>query len=209
MFLAGAPSHGSGEHEFNAGVNLLTKRLQEIGSVVVADYHDDGWPEDPTAMQNADALVVYADGLGSHPLAGHLQEVDNLIKKGVGLMCLHYAVHVEPGVAGEFFKRWIGGHYESRFSSNPHWIAELQPNPDHPITRDAKSGAINDEWYFSIRFSINELHYKIEIHNGKAQRPIFQSVFFEPTLNFGQNVGSEVRMFTAYEFVGIDIRVFL
>ena len=156
VFLAGAPSHGSGEHEFNAGVNLLTKRLQEIGSVVVADYHDDGWPEDPTAMQNADALVVYADGLGSHPLAGHLQEVDNLIKKGVGLMCLHYAVHVEPGVAGEFFKRWIGGHYESRFSSNPHWIAELQPNPDHPITRDAKSGAINDEWYFSIRFSPGE-----------------------------------------------------
>jgi hypothetical protein len=156
VLVAGAPSHASGEHEFNAGVKLLLRRLQKIDSVVAASYHDGGWPQDPTAMQNADAIVVYADGLGAHPLREHFQEVDDLMRKGVGLMCMHFAVHVEPGVEGDSFKRWIGGHYESGFSTNPHWTADLQPNPAHPVTTQKKSSAINDEWYFSIRFSEDE-----------------------------------------------------
>ena len=155
VLLAGAPSHASGAHEFNAGVKLLSKRLQEIDSVVVANYHNGGWPEDPTAMQNADAIIVYADGLGSHPLRGHYKEVDDLMLKGVGLMCMHYAVHVEPGSEGEFFKRWIGGYYESGYSTNPHWNARLEPNRDHPITQAQQAAAIDDEWYFSIRFPEN------------------------------------------------------
>ena len=72
-----------------------------------------------------------------------------------GLMCMHYAVHVEPGSEGEFFKRWIGGYYESGYSTNPHWNARLEPNRDHPITQAQQAAAIDDEWYFSIRFPEN------------------------------------------------------
>jgi len=152
VLLAGAPSHASGAHEFNAGVKLLAKRLQEIDAIAVASYYDGGWPKDPTALQNADALVVYADGLGSHPLNGHFEEVDRKTRQGMGLMCMHYAVHVESGVAGDFFNKWIGGHYESGYSTNPHWNAQIKPNDQHPITQPQKMVAINDEWYFSIRF---------------------------------------------------------
>ena len=152
VLLAGAPSHASGAHEFNAGVKLLAKRLHAIDNLAVASYHDGGWPKDPTALQNADGLIVYADGLGSHPLNGHLEEVDQKTRQGMGLMCMHYAVHVEPGVAGDFFKKWIGGHYESGYSTNPHWTARVEPNKKHPITQPQKMTNINDEWYFSIRF---------------------------------------------------------
>ncbi|MEK6248886.1 MAG: DUF1080 domain-containing protein [Planctomycetales bacterium] len=152
--LAGGLSHPSGQHEFNAGVKLLSSRLKENDGVVVANYHDNGWPADPTAMDNVDAIVVYADGLTSHPLRDHLEETNELMRQGVGLMCMHYAVHVEPGVAGDHFKRWIGGHYESDFSTNPMWNAELKANPQHPVSRGAaKDETINDEWYFSIRFA--------------------------------------------------------
>ena len=152
VLLAGAPSHASGAHEFNAGVKLLAKRLRSLDSLAVASYHDGGWPKDPTALQNADGLVVYADGLGSHPLNGHFEEIDRKTREGMGLMCMHYAVHVEPGVAGNFFQRWIGGFYESGFSTNPHWIARIEPNAEHPVTKSQSMVDIDDEWYFSIRF---------------------------------------------------------
>ena len=152
VLVAGAPSHASGAHEFNAGVKLLAKRLQSVDTVAVASYHDNGWPKDPTALQNADALIIYADGLGSHPLNGHFKEVDQKTRQGMGLMCMHYAVHVEPGVAGNFFNKWIGGHYESGYSTNPHWTAQVEPNKQHPITQPQEIADINDEWYFSIRF---------------------------------------------------------
>ena len=152
VLLAGAPSHASGAHEFNAGVKLLAKRLEAIDSLAVASYHDGGWPKDPTALQNADGLVIYADGLGAHPLMGHFEEIDRKTRQGMGLMCMHYAVHVEPGVAGDCFKRWIGGFYESGYSTNPHWIARIEPNAEHPVTQSQTTADINDEWYFSIRF---------------------------------------------------------
>ena len=152
VFIAGGTSHASGAHEFNAGVKLLAKRLQKNDALVVTSYHDSGWPKDPTALQNANALIVYADGLGSHPLAGHYEEIDRKIRQGMGLMCMHYAVHVEPGIAGDFFNRWIGGHYESGYSTNPHWTAHIEPNKTHPVTQPQQNAAINDEWYFSIRF---------------------------------------------------------
>ena len=58
----------------------------------------------------------------------------------------------EKRVAGNFFNKWIGGHYESGYSTNPHWTAQVEPNKQHPITQPQEIADINDEWYFSIRF---------------------------------------------------------
>ncbi len=151
VMIAGPPSHASGQHEFNAGVKLLAKRLRAAGSLAVATSHN-GWPKDPTAFDNADGIVFYADGQGRHPVMRHFEQVDALTKKGVGVMCMHYAVHVAPGKEGEYFKRWIGGFYETDYSSNPHWNADLKIGKDHPITRGVAPKVIYDEWYFSIRF---------------------------------------------------------
>jgi hypothetical protein len=46
----------------------------------------------------------------------------------------------------------MGGYYESGFSTNPHWTAEIKSLPDHPITRGVKPFSIRDEWYYNIRF---------------------------------------------------------
>lgn len=156
VLVAGGPSHPPGQHEFNAGTRLLRRRLDRVPSVLAADYHDNGWPKDPSAFDNADAIVVYADGEGSHPIVGHFDQVDALMGRGVGLLCMHYAVHVAPGEQGGAFQRWIGGYYESGFSSNPHWDAALELHEGHPITRGAWTDMIRDEWYFSIRFREDE-----------------------------------------------------
>ena len=72
--------------------------------------------------------------------------------KGVGLVCLHYAVEVPKGEPGDKFLDWLGGYYETGYSTNPHWTAEIKSLPEHPITRGVKPFAISDEWYFNIRF---------------------------------------------------------
>ena len=66
VLVAGKPSHGPGDHEFNAGTILLKKCLDKLPGIVTADYYQ-GWPEDPTAFDNADSILLYMDGGGGHP----------------------------------------------------------------------------------------------------------------------------------------------
>jgi hypothetical protein len=154
VFIAGKPSHPSGQHEFNAGAILLARALNEqSGLPLQVDVHHNGWPTDENAFTDAKAVIIYSDGNASHPVNGHEEFMDHLLAKGVGLMCMHYGVEVPPGRLGEFFKKWIGGHYESGFSCNPHWTAPLEFKTGHPIANGVPGFLANDEWYFNMRFA--------------------------------------------------------
>lgn len=153
VMVAGKASHGPGDHEFNAGVQLLQKCLENQKNVI-STYYLNGWPKDPSAFDNADAILFFMDGGGGHPMiqGDHLRQLDALMKKGVGLACAHYAVEVPKDKGGPEFLRWLGGYYEDRFSTNPHWDAEFKTLPKHPITEGVKPFTINDEWYYNMRF---------------------------------------------------------
>lgn len=156
VILAGAKSHPSGQHEFFAGANILAKALNEqSGLEVEAVVVQNGWPEDEKIFDGAKAIICYADGGGKHPFMTNLEKVDALAKKGVGIMCMHYAVEVSPGKPGEYLTSWIGGFYESKYSVNPHWDADTQANAEHPVGRGVSAEKIHDEWYFRIRFPEN------------------------------------------------------
>ncbi|MBX3439974.1 MAG: ThuA domain-containing protein, partial [Planctomycetaceae bacterium] len=156
VFLAGTPSHGPGDHEHRAGCLLLARRLnaarEEHGVPVIATVYSGRWPADPTAFDNVDTVVSYCDGGDGHPLNEHLEEFDSLAQKGVGLVCIHYAVETPPGNTGDHFLKWIGGYFEKHWSVNPHWTANFQKLPDHPITRGVQPFEVNDEWYYHMRF---------------------------------------------------------
>lgn len=153
VIIAGEKSHPSGQHEFAAGSKLLAKALNEqSGLDVEAVVVTDGWPRDAKVFEGAKAVICYADGGPRHPYAKHLTEVDELAKKGVGLMFMHYAVEVIPGEAGEKMTQWIGGYYEGGHSVNPHWDATLTPKEGHAIGRGLKSLKVHDELYFNIKF---------------------------------------------------------
>ena len=156
VFLAGTRSHGYGAHEHRAGCLLLAKRLnaarEENGLPVVATVYSGRWPSDPTAFDNADTVVSYCDGGSRHPLNEHLPEFDQLMDKGVGLVCIHYAVETTKGEAGDHFLDWIGGYFEPHWSVNPHWTAKFDELPTHPITHGVDPFEIHDEWYYHMRF---------------------------------------------------------
>ena len=67
VLIAGRPSHGPGEHEFNAGTKLLVeclKHVEGIEPVFVAG----GWPEDESVFEGAKSVVFFMDGGAGHPM---------------------------------------------------------------------------------------------------------------------------------------------
>ena len=154
VFLAGRPSHGHGAHEHRAGCMLLAKLLNEnIGDKIHATTYHYGWPSDPTALQNADSIIIFCDGGGGHLAKPHLDEIEPYMKAGVGLGCIHYGVEIPKGKeGGEHFLRWIGGYFEAHWSVNPHWTAEFTSFPDHPVANGLKPFKVLDEWYYHMRF---------------------------------------------------------
>ena len=152
VFVAGQKSHGYGAHEHYAGCRLLSKRLNENFPGAIATVYRGGWPKDPTAFDNANAIVLYMNGGGGHPVNRHLPTIEAAVKRGVGLACLHYGVEVPKGDSGDAFLDWIGGYFETHWSVNPHWVADFQDIPRHAITQGVRPFAINDEWYYHMRF---------------------------------------------------------
>ncbi len=155
VFIAGGPSHGYAAHTHYAGCVLLAKAITENVPNTRAVVCRNGWPKDPKALDGAAAIVVYSDGGGGHPIIPHLDELEPLMKKGVGLALLHYAVEVPKGKPGEKLLEWVGGYFEVFWSVNPFWKAEFKSFPDHPAARGLKPFAINDEWYYHMRFPEN------------------------------------------------------
>lgn len=178
VLIAGRPSHGAGEHEHNAGVQLLAKCLEQGAAEQVAvKVHLNGeWPA-ADELGKADTVLIYCDGGGNHvALQGdRLQELDKEMKRGCGFVCLHYAVEpafekegwpvaapgekqVPPpgrsskGKGSAELLNWLGGYFEQFWSVNPHWIANFKDLPKHPISSGVKPFSTNDEWYYHMRF---------------------------------------------------------
>ena len=166
VLIAGNPSHGFAQHEHNAGITLLAKLLNEsmgdqIEAVVCtskkneAGKYVNGWPTDEKVFDGAAAIIIFCDGGGGHIAISHIKQVDALVAKGVGVGCIHYGVEVPKGESGDALLRWIGGYFETFWSVNPHWKAEVTSIPNHPVGNGVKPFSTNDEWYYHMRFREN------------------------------------------------------
>ena len=153
VLIAGPPSHGVLQHEHKAGCLLIEHCLQGIQGVDIL-VQTGGWPEDSGVLEGADAVVIFCTGGNAHLAIqeGRLEQLKPLMDQGAGFGCLHYGVEVPKEKGGQAFLDWMGGYFETHWSVNPHWTAEFKSFPDHPISRGVKPFAVNDEWYFHMRF---------------------------------------------------------
>src|SRR5437773_7936051 len=133
VLIAGKPSHGAGQHEFNAGTKLLVGCLQKIKGVNPV-FVGGGWPADEAVFDGAKAVVFYMDGGSAHPMiqSNRLETMQKLMDKGVGLVCLHYAVEFPKEVSDKIIP-WLGGYYETGYSKNPDSDAMVTPAEGHRI----------------------------------------------------------------------------
>ncbi|MDG0965586.1 MAG: NPCBM/NEW2 domain-containing protein, partial [Opitutales bacterium] len=156
VLIAGKDSHGTNAHNWGEGVDLLSDALaNQSGLDIQTVIHKGGWPEDPSLFNNAATVVILSDGGGRHPINKSLDQFDALAEKGVGLVCVHYAVEVPKGAPGDMLKKWLGGYFEVFWSVNPHWTADFKTFPNHPITRGVKPFSLKDEWYYHMKFREN------------------------------------------------------
>src|SRR5439155_755759 len=139
VMIAGTPSHGPGDHEFNAGVRLLEKCLKDFPKLETVVFLS-GYPKDDSALDTADAILCYADGGTNHPLVRekHLERVGKLMARGVGLMCAHYGVEVPkdlggPGcgfTGGHFHRNWKDDNFRKVVLNALVWLCKLEVPKD-------------------------------------------------------------------------------
>jgi type 1 glutamine amidotransferase len=149
VFISGSPSHGVMQHEHRAGNMILAQALNTSGlpveAMLVPAY---GYPENPKILEDAATIVIFCTGHSGHVL----NHFDTLMKKGTGVVMIHWATEAEKGKPGEKFLEWMGGFCDLDWSVNPHWTPNFKDFPDHPITRGIQPFQVNDEWYYHMRF---------------------------------------------------------
>jgi len=149
VFVHGKASHGYGGHAYGPAFRMLARILNEnVPAVHAVVVRDDG---DLSLLETADAIVLGSDGGRLVKSLG--DRLEPLMKKGVGLACIHYTVDPADPKAIQRLIAWIGGAYERHWSVNPHWEAEFKTFPDHPVARGLKPFKAQDEWYYHMRFA--------------------------------------------------------
>jgi hypothetical protein len=141
-----APHGGRGNHEFLAAAIYLARTINaDYPNAYAVVYTKNKWPKDLTG---ADAVVVLLNHGGS--------AVNPAVKKavagGAGFMAIHYGVEVNKGEQGKEYLKWLGGYFETFWSVNPWWTPDFKTIPRHETTRGVKPFAVNDEWYYHMRF---------------------------------------------------------
>ena len=152
VFISGKPSHGRMKHEHRAGNIILAKRLNQSGLPVEAVVLDDiGYPKDESVLEDASTIVIFCTGHGGHVLNPKLKEFDALMKKGIGVIMIHWATEAVSGAPGDKFLEWMGGFCDLNWSVNPHWKPNFKPRK-HPIWNGVEPFSVDDEWYYHMRF---------------------------------------------------------
>jgi type 1 glutamine amidotransferase len=171
LIVAGRQSHGPGDHEFFAGSAILMNLLKQTDGVFPILARD-GWPKNEKLFENADCIVMYMDGGGGHPAIKpeRMKIIQQQLDRGAGWVNLHYAVEY-PVKSGDrdiatSVKGWLGGYYETGYSINPHWDANIRSLPKHDITKGVKPFTIRDEWYYGMRW----------VEDMKGVTPILQAL---------------------------------
>ncbi len=140
-------------HEHRAGNMILAKRLNQSGlDVEAVVLNDIGYPKDPSVLEDAATIVIFCTGHGGHVLNPVLKSFDALMKRGVGVVMIHWATEAVSGEPGDYFLEWMGGFCDLNWSVNPHWTAKFDTFPDHPIANGVVPFEVNDEWYYHMRF---------------------------------------------------------
>ena len=153
VFLSGRPSHGPMSHEHRAGNMILADRLNKSGlDIEAVVYPNDGYPKEASVLDDADTIVVFCTGHNGHMLNPKLDEFDALMKKGTGVIMIHWATEAKKGKPGDKFLEWMGGFCDLDWSVNPHWKASFKDFPNHPVCNGVKPFEVHDEWYYHMRF---------------------------------------------------------
>ena len=151
LFVGKQPDHPHGTHMYLHTCEMLSKCLALTDNVdtVVSD----GWPKDAKMLNGVSTIVVYTNPAAEFLLDGpHRDQVDALMKSGVGLVTIHWASSVRKANLERLGPTWLsymGGTWVSNVGLHTGKSALTQLQPEHPICRGWKEYEIHDEYYLN------------------------------------------------------------
>ena len=132
---------------------------------IKAEVHA-GWPTDDSTLDDADAIVIYADG--TSVIGKGWEKMDQLVKeKKIGVLFMHYAVHPSVEQGEKYYLPWIGGFFKNGISVNPFWRADIKPLKGHETAHGVGPIKAVDEFYFNIQLDPNSLNLGAATPNEK------------------------------------------
>jgi type 1 glutamine amidotransferase len=162
VLIAGKKSHGTGEHEYLKSVRLLKVLLDRSPNLhgIKTEIYFDGWPQDASALDSADSIVVISDGMEWHPLTAsdeRVRVIQRQIDRGCGFMTLHFSTYVTARYSKQALD-WNGGYFN--YDGDQALRSDLKtleadvvlPSPKHPIARGVSPYHYKDEFYYKIDF---------------------------------------------------------
>lgn len=157
VLIGGAKSEGAGRHEYTAGVRALESMLKASpeGRRVDVVAFENGWPDDPAALEGAATIVFYFDGLDRHPLrdASHRQPFEALMRRGVGLVALHQASTVPADDAAIGLLQWLGAERRGMSDRTTETTTVEVADASQASMRGVSAFAYRDEFYPTLRFA--------------------------------------------------------
>lgn len=151
LFIAGTSVFKPGEHDYIGGCRELMKSVSNSKEVVPVLALD--WPAKPETWKDVAAVVFFFDGAEKHQAVtkGRAAQVDELVKKGAGLVQLHQTADY-PDAFTTKAMAWAGGAWKKGMGKRAHWVETFKEFPSHPIFNGVDSFAIDDGWLWNIKF---------------------------------------------------------
>lgn len=175
LIIAGDPdaSHPRGTHEYERSADFLRRAIEQSTSLtgVRAEVHRHGWPHDEAAIERADAIVVIASGSDrkaeDHPLlvGDRLEALARQMKRGCGLVLIHWSTFFPNDKAEKTVLDWVGGHFDYQSGAGPnHWASAIKLAPAkvkaldtaHPIARGVAPFELREEFYYDLKFKASD-----------------------------------------------------
>ena len=165
--------HPKEAHEYEKNVILLKHLLDtspDLPGNVRVEAHFQGWPRDPSTLDDADTIFLTSDGTDreerNHPLYrdDHLQVIQRQMNRGCGLVFFHWSTFNPVRVRDQIID-WAGGYFDYETGNAPnHWYSAIQTwtaesklaAPRHPIARGVNPFTTQEEYYYRIRFREND-----------------------------------------------------
>lgn len=153
----GADGHPPRTHEFFSGLKLLKKCLDRVEGVesTVLDAGEP-WSEGPELLDKADGAVIFlAEGAKwIHQDQSRLAALRRLAARKGGLTGLHWGIGARDAKHVADFVALLGGCHGG--PDRRHKVVEVRTEiaaPMHPILSGVESVAVEDEFYFRLKFA--------------------------------------------------------
>lgn len=160
VFLGGVKTHGPGAHEHLKDAQSLKRWLDAATGLppLQTPIYLDAWPDKTDELDRAATIVMLWEGWGAHLLNSRhperVKKLDELMRRGVGLVCLHAATAVDDDVE-HYFLDWVGGNKKKDYSLHPmaRNVELSLVAPGHAVCRGVRPMHFaEEEFYCRIMF---------------------------------------------------------